>query len=241
MKRSLVGYCLFSFIVIAVLLQGCSKPTDEEIYYEMQKTLSKVESYRCIADITIIGNKAPSSYKAKHIFKSPNKYIIEILEPKDNKGNITLYDGNLAWLYSPHAEHSFILKDYQQSKEDYLFVGYFLRNFITTETAQVSFDKIGEEEFFVLTTEIPSSHKYRKYEKLWINKKNFIPYKLVVFDNNDNISAEVIYSEFKYDIDIPDDKFNIKTGIDLIKQIWTVSRIKIENGYQYIVIDREEN
>ncbi|MGF7058086.1 LolA family protein [Brassicibacter mesophilus] len=214
MKKSLVG--LF-FIIIVFLIQGCSKPTDEEIYYEMQKTISNIESYRCIADVKVIGNKAPSSYKAKHIFTNPNKYVIEILEPEENKGNITLYDGNQAWMYSSHVGESFLLKDYQQAKEEYLFIGYFLRNFITTEKAQVSFDKIEDKEFIVLTTEIPGNHKYRKYEKLWINKLGFIPYKLVVFDNNNNVSVEVIYSEFKYDVDLPDDQFNIRTGIDIIK------------------------
>jgi len=215
MKRILV---VLLIITISTLVFGCNKElTDEEIYYEMQKKLSNVESYKCIADTIVIGNKAPVSYKAKHIFLSPNKYIIEILEPQENKGNITLYDGTQAWLYNPNIEESFLIKDYKQTDDGYLFLGYFLKNFITSEETEVSTDKIEEDEYIVLTAEIPGNHKYRELGKLWISKKGFIPYKLIVFSNNNNISAEVIYSEFEYNIEIDEEQFNIKTGIETIK------------------------
>ncbi|SDZ36703.1 Outer membrane lipoprotein-sorting protein [Proteiniborus ethanoligenes] len=213
------GFKLFFLVGILFFIWSCSKPTEENVFYEAQKYFNKIETYRCIVDVTVKGNKDTESYKAKHVFKKPNKYIIEILEPLENKGNITLYDGKQAWLYNKQVDESFIIKDLEQSLDKSLFVGYFLRSVMTNENIVMYFEEIEDKKYLVLEVDIPGNNKHRSIERLWIDSSNYHPYKLVIYKENGEIFTEVDYSEFKANIKINDEDFNIKTGLDYIRKL----------------------
>ncbi|KNF09185.1 hypothetical protein CLPU_4c02310 [Gottschalkia purinilytica] len=206
MRKLLVGF----ISILLVFFTGCSEPTDEESLYDIQKTLNQIEDYSCVAEISIKGNKKPEKYKVKHTFKKPNKYISEILEPKNNKGNMTIYNGKQAYLYSPQINQLTILKDYKQLQDEMLFIGYFLRILITTENPQIMSDTLDEKEYMTVKAEIPGNNMYRKYEQIWIDKKTHLPYKLIIVDDKGETLVEVKYSEVKYNIGINDDKFNME-------------------------------
>lgn len=215
MKR----FKLFFLVVILFFTSSCSKPTEENVFYEVQKYFNKIETYRCIVDVTVTGNKDTETYKAKHIFKKPNKYVIEILEPLENKGNITLYDGKQAWLYNKQVDESFIIKDLEQSLDKSLFVGYFLRSISTNERISMYFEEIEDKKYLVLEADIPGNNKHRSMEKLWIDSANYQPYKLVIYKDNGEIFTKVDYSEFKANVKIYDEDFNIKTGVNYFRKL----------------------
>lgn len=206
MKKILVGLML----ITAMLLTACKEPTNEEIFYQMQKSLNNMASYTCTAHITITGNKKPEYHVAKHVFKKPNKYIIEILEPEGTKGKITIFDGDQAWLYHPQIDQTNIIRNFKDSLDETMFIGYFLRIFLTTEKSQIKSESIDGNEYLVLTAQIPGNNRYRAKEKLWISKKNFIPYQLMIYDKDGKETVRVKYTDFKYDEKINDDKFNIE-------------------------------
>ncbi len=215
MRKIIVGFMILSFLFII----SCEKPTNEEVFYEMQKELNEMEGYECVTNIKIRSNKGFSSYKAKHIFKNPNKYLIEYLEPRESRGYITLYNGEQAWLYNPHVQHSVMLKyDKNNDVNKNMFIGYFLRNFYTSETSILQSEAIGDDEYLVLVTEIRGNNKYRAKEKLWINKKNSIPRKLLVLDSDNNINVEIVYEKFKYNADLNEEIFEQKAK-EMFKQI----------------------
>lgn len=213
-----------ALLIIAVILiftYGCSKPVEkeEDVFYEVQKFFNKMETYRCIADVTVKGNKDTETYKSKHVFKKPDKYVIEILEPSENEGNIVIYDGKQAWLYNKQIDESFIIKDLEQGIDKTLFVGYFLRNVLSNESVDMSFDEIMGKKYLVLETEIPGNNKYRYREKLWIDRNNYYPYKLNILSRDGEVTVEVIYTDFKANIKLTDEDFNIKTGLHYIQEL----------------------
>lgn len=211
MRYLKVGFLLF----ILSLLISCKEPTDEEVFYEIQKSFNQMDSYSCISNITVYGNKSSKTYKEKHIFKRPNKYIIEVIEPEESKGCLTVYNGQQAWLYHPGIDQSIVIKDFKESPEENMFLGYFLKNIVTTEDVKIKSETIDNDEFLVVTIQLPGNNKYRYMEELWINKRNFIPYKLVVYDNKGNIQVEAIYSQFKEDYQIDEEDFTIEESKEL--------------------------
>jgi len=206
MKKILVGFML----IATMALTACQEPTNEEIFYEMQKSLNNMDAYTCIANITITGNKKPESHVAKHIFKNPNKYILEILEPEETKGKITIFDGDQAWLYHPQIDQTNIIRNFKDSLDETMFIGYFLRIFLTTEKSLINSEVIDGNDYLVLTAQIPGNNRYRSKEKLWINKKTFIPYQLMVYDKDGKETVRVTYTDFEYDEKVKDEKFNIE-------------------------------
>ncbi|SCG83917.1 hypothetical protein DW1_2353 [Proteiniborus sp. DW1] len=211
----------FFLILIIIFTYGCSKPLEkeEDVFYEVQKYFNEIETYRCIADVTVKGNKDTEIYKSKHVYKKPDKYVIEFLEPAENQGNIVLYDGKQAWLYNKQIDESFVIKDLEYEVDKNLFVGHFLKNILTNEENILSFDEIDGKGYIILETDIPGNNKYRNKERLWIDRKNYHPYKLNILDKDGEVSVEVIYSEFKANVKVNDEDFNIETGLHYIRKL----------------------
>ncbi len=206
MKRLLVVLIIIS----SISLVSCKEPTNEEVFYEIQKTLNHMESYSCLTSISVTGNKSTKTYELKQIFKKPDKYIIEVVSPEDSKGCKMLYNGNQIWLSHPKIEQSETIKDYTTdfSNKD-LFLGYFLRNFITIENSSLSSDIIEGKEYLVLATELPGNNRYRNSEKLWINKNDFIPYKMEILNIEQEVTTRIFFDNFKYDVKINDESFTV--------------------------------
>lgn len=192
-----------------LFLTACSEMTDEEIFYEIQKKYNRMESYSCFAKIIINGGKEPKAYKAKQVFKRPNKYIIQMIEPEESKGITTVYNGEQAWIYHPQIDQSILIRDYKDSPDENMFVGYFLKNLNTTEMVNLESEKIDDSDYLIITTMIPGNNKYRMYQKLWVDKKTYLPYKLYVLDKDEKITVEIYYSDFLYNLDIKDEKFEV--------------------------------
>ncbi|RKD30069.1 LolA family protein [Thermohalobacter berrensis] len=201
---------LIIIILSLIFITGCKEPTNEEIFYEVQKTYNVLETYSCTATVKIKGEDI-RIYKAKHKFKRPNKYVIEIIEPEESKGHITICNGKQVWFYHPKIEKSILIRDLKASPKENMFIGYFLKNLFTNEYISLESEKIGDSEYLIITTEMPGNSKYGKFEKLWVNKKNFNPFKLVILNENKEITTEVIYTDYKSNIKLPDKVFNIES------------------------------
>ena len=94
MKKRKTIVLIFLLVFTVINLVGCknlSKQTKEDIYEDFQKKITKMTSYTCKAEITIINNKSESKYIMNHTYKKPSYYKLEIIEPKNLNGKTTEY------------------------------------------------------------------------------------------------------------------------------------------------------
>ncbi len=206
MKRVL----LITFLIsITISLCSCKELTKEEEFNDIQKTFSEINSYSSVAEIEVTGNKSSKAFKVNHIFEKPDKYVTEILEPKENIGNKTVYNGSRAYLYNKQAEQFKVLKQVKASEDKMLFLGYFLSNLSSAGDLDVSRETIDKADYIVIGIAIPGNNRYRVYEKLWINKSTHLPYKLIIYDDKDKETVKVKYKDVKYNVDIESNTFKI--------------------------------
>lgn len=197
------------WIVFILLIVGCAPKTEEDLLYEAQKKLNKMESYSCQVEITVKGNKKPEKYTMKQWFKKPNKYRLEVIQPKDLQGKITIGNGKNAWIYHPGIKQVWMTEEFLNSKEQNMFLGYFLRNSLNSEEVQGNIETLEQKEYITIDTEIPGNHVYYHKERLWINLKHAEPYLLEVFDIKGEKRIEVKYSNFQYNPKIEEEMFLI--------------------------------
>lgn len=206
MKRILL---ITFFILTLISLSSCGEKTKEEEFNDIQKTFSNIKTYTSTAQITVRGNKSPESFKARHVFERPDKYISEILEPKNNSGNKTIYKANRAYLYNKRVDQHTILKEIKASEEKVLFLGYFLRNLNNVGELEISKETIDRNEYLVIGIEIPGNNIHRTYEKLWINTKTHLPLKLIIYNDKKKEVVNIKYKDVKYNLEIEKDTFKI--------------------------------
>ncbi len=188
---------------------GCSPKSDQELYYEVQKKVNKIDSYHSKVEITSVGNKGAQVYTMNQWFKKPDKYKIEIILPENLKGKTTVSDGNKAWIYNPNIEQTCIMENFTNSEEQNSFLGYFLKNLLNSENVDLLSKVIDEDEYLIISTDIPGNHAYYNKEELYVNIDNMKPYLLKVYDAKDQLRIEVKYIEFEYNPTLENSVFQI--------------------------------
>lgn len=185
-----------------IVLTGCaedlSEKTNEDLFYDVQKKLNKMDSYSCEVEITSMGNKEPQEYVIRQWFKKPNKYKLKILSPQNLKGKITISDGKKAWIYHPAIRQVWQMQGFSYSQEKNMFLGYFLKNCLNSENATIESKKVEGQVFLIIETEIPGGHIYYNKERLWINAEDMKPKLLEVFDTKGDVRIKVKYNKFEY-------------------------------------------
>lgn len=209
------GLILKSWKVIVLLgllfvLIACKQPTNEEVYYEIQKKLSEMESYQCIAKIQVMNQNQATEYVFQQSFKVPNQYRLEVLSPENLKGSLTMYNGKTAWLQHPAINQTWKLDNFQQSPEQLMFIGYFLENYITSKESTFEIESIGEENYLIMETKIPGGNNYFDHQKLWFDKKQKVPVKLYIYDETGNLRFRVYYEDFTYNPELEESLFHLK-------------------------------
>ncbi len=155
------------------------------------------------------GNKDPQQYRMTQWFRKPDQYRLEILEPEELKGNITLSDGKRAWIYHPVIEETWIMEDFRNSEKQNMFLGYFIKNSLETEQVTIKRENMNNEGYLIIETVIPGNHVYFHKERLWFCIETMEPYRLQVLDAENRTRIDVRYENFQYNPKLEDNLFRI--------------------------------
>ncbi len=206
-------YRIVFIVVITAVLFGCGPKTDQDLLYDAQKMINKLDSYTCEAEITVMGNLNPEMYIVKQWFRKPNKFKLELVKPDSLKGKITVYDGRKASIIHPQINQVWIMENFQHSDEQNMFLGYFLQNYLESENVEIHREKKEQVTYLVIDTEIPGNHVYFHKQRLWVDVDKMEPTLLQVFDVKDQMRIEVKYLSFQYNPKLEDHLFTIHKSV----------------------------
>ncbi|MCQ4923547.1 hypothetical protein NE686_10645 [Tissierella carlieri] len=193
---------LLFILILMVLLTSCNFSPKEKILYKDKRVLSKIEKtyekyngYKCKANIKIISGETESIYLIEETYNKPNKYKLEILKPKESKGIIILNTDDKVFVEHPSINQSISLVTIKSLNKQML-IGGFYENISKAST--ISTQEINNEEYLTFEFELEEKNKYRDSARIWIEKKNYTPYKLNIFDDSGALQVEITYENFKF-------------------------------------------
>lgn len=193
----------FIFMVAMMIsLTGCNSNNKENTLNKDKKLLSKIEKtyenytgYKCRANIQITSGDTISEYIIEESYNKFNDYRLEILSPKESKGIVILNTDDKIFVEHPSINESISLVAIK-SLNNQMLVGDFLKNLDNIDN--ISTDEIDENEYIVFELNIDEKSKYRDLIKIWVRKKDYVPYKLNVLDQNGLLQMEITYEDFKF-------------------------------------------
>jgi len=182
------------FITIFAIVIGCQRreSTKEEIYKEFQKKIIAMSSYKCIAEVEVIGNKSSHNYVFIHNYTKPDYYKLQVVEPKSLKGKTMEYKDDKVIISNPDIKDKIELPNTDDNKQ-YLFIGDFIKNYLQNEYVNI---KLSNNNL-ILETIIPGDNEYFNKQILYINKETKNPEKMEILNNEGKPSFTVKYNEFK--------------------------------------------
>lgn len=189
-----------------MLITSCSLSNDKKGSYKdnrilskIEKTYEKYEGYECKANIRIISEEAETMYLIEETYSKTNKYKLEILKPEESKGIIILNTDDKIFVEHPSINQSISLTTVKSLNRQML-VGEFFENM--PKANKISTQEINKKEYIVLEFNLEEKNKYRDSVEVWIDKKNYIPYKLNIFDSSGTLQLEITYEDFKFTNDL---------------------------------------
>lgn len=210
-----MGGCLVYRKVISMLLivcavfTGCGVLKPKRGFEEASRRLLSLEAYSCDVIMRVTNNKSTMQYRLKHFYKAPDRYRIEVLEPKELEGQITIYNGSSSYIYHPGINQYLVTENFSGSMDYIAFTGSFLNYMRKNEHIKAGNERIGEKEFIVLELELPEPNEYMRSEKLWLDTDKFVPIKAEIYGDDGKINIEVTYDNFVYNPDLKDGDFEI--------------------------------
>lgn len=196
MKKKRAVLLMIIALVIILIIIGCTRreSTKEEVYEDFQKTLTKIESYTCTANVEAIGNKSNTTYILTHTYSKPDYYKLEVKSPENLKGKTIEYKGDKIIINNPSINDKIELPNVQNNGM-YLFIGDFIKNYLQNESVELSYS----QNQLKIEIDIPGENKYFNKQVLYVNNKTKNPEKMEILDNEGTQKFIVTYENFKYE------------------------------------------
>ncbi len=193
---------LLFVLIIAILMTSCTWSSNSKLLSKEKRVITRIEKkfnkykgYTCKANMKFYNGEKESKYLIREKYTVPNKYRLEILEPRESKGIIILNTEDKIFIEHPSINQSISLVSIKSLNKQML-MGDFFENI--HQAKMLSKEKIGGKNYLVFEFHLKEKNKYRSFGRIWIDNKSYMPYKLAVFDDTASIQVEVIYEKFKF-------------------------------------------
>ena len=186
---------LMGFLLsMAITFYGCG----------MQKNTVKTSSdffkdlkqYEASVSVTFLKDKQPNKIKMKQIAKADGTYEMTILEPEHMQDVKFICDGQKVTQYFPSINQSIEQKISIAQNE--ILLTSFAARYLTNENIKEQEVQLDGKKMITYEMPIEGNFRYLSKEKIWLEEKSLKPVQMVLYDEEGNITIEVIYNEFKY-------------------------------------------
>lgn len=184
--------CFLSIIIYKKVIKKSKNGNNMNSQEIVDKILS-INSYNSNVTIQINSNKNKNKYILKQEFNKEKGSLQEVIEPTNIAGvKIIKNNGNLT-IENTKLNLSTLFENYQGLGENVLDLSTFVDNY-------KSFDKSKYEETdtqIIMKTKNNNENKYTKNEILYIDKQTKLPTKLIIEDDNQNMTINIQYNEIE--------------------------------------------
>ena len=175
--------------VIKKSKNGNNISSQEIVDYILNKT-----TYTAKISVQVNSNKNTNKYILNQKFNSENESMQEVIEPSNIAGvKIIKKDGNLK-IENTTLNLSKIFENYKGLGENCLDLNTFIDDYKKNERS--NFEENDKE--IIMKTKSSNRNKYTENKILYINKEIKLPTKLIIEDNNQNMTINIQYNEIEF-------------------------------------------
>lgn len=175
--------------VIKKSKNGNNMSSQEIVDYILNKT-----TYTAKISVQVNSNKNTNKYILNQKFNSENESMQEVVEPSNIAGvKIIKKDGNLK-IENTTLNLSKIFENYKGLGENCLDLNTFIDDYKKNEKS--NFEENDKE--IIMKTKSSNRNKYTENKILYINKEIKLPTKLIIEDNNQNMTINIQYNEIEF-------------------------------------------
>lgn len=159
-----------------------------------KEDILNISGYEAEMTLVVKSNKNENKYQIYQKYEKPNLCTQIVYEPENIKKLTTIYDGKNLKIENSKLNLSTIYQNYEYLIENNLWINTFIEDYKNSNNSI----KYEDDNKIILEVKIKSNlNYYQSIKKLYIDKKTNKPTKLEIKDNNQNLSAYILYNEIK--------------------------------------------
>ena len=163
---------------------------------EIVDHILNLSSYKTKINVQVNSNKNQNKYILRQEYNTENGSVQEVIEPENIAGvRIIKKDNNLK-IENSELDLRTIFENYDGIEDNSLDLINFINEYKQSSEKNLE-EKNGE---IIMKTKSNKENKYLKNKTLYINKKNFMPTKLIIQDNNQNTTIIIEYIEIELNL-----------------------------------------
>ncbi len=214
-------YHVFKRIIIiflgCIFLFGCSSTVGKE--EKIIKKLKDINSYTCNVTVKAKNNKSVMEYELKHYYKKNTGFRVEVIKPKELKGQILIYTANKFLSYNPASDNTLSVDDSNEIFGYHMLLGTFLQYYNEYNIEETKSESYKDFKCYTYRLTLANSNTYMNQVKCYVNKENGLPVKMDILDKDGNKTTEVEYTDFVWNPKIDTEIFELNKNIEGKKEI----------------------
>ncbi len=184
---ALILLILIIFLVFFVLKNMIkkSKNGNDISSQKIVDTILNMNSYKTETEVEVISNKNKNKYIFLQEYSLENGCMQEVIKPDNLQGIKIIKKGNNLTIENTELSLKKIFENYEELENNDLDLYLFLEQY---KNSKESYFEEKDKEIIM----------YFKNKKLYINKENNMPEKLLIQDNNRNTKISIKYTNIEF-------------------------------------------
>ena len=195
-KLALVILIILIITIGLIILKNVIKKTkigNNMNSQEIVDYILNIKSYKSNINVQVNSNKNKNKYVLEQEYNTENGSVQIVIEPSNIAGTkIVLKDENLK-VENTKLNLSQIFENYKGLEDNSLDLIRFIQDYKASDKS----DYDENEKEIIMKTKNSNKNKYNQNKVLYIDKKNKLPTKLIIEDNNQNMTINIQYTSIE--------------------------------------------
>jgi len=185
-----------ALVLLAAVLTGCGSKSAESVVKDLDKAMSKLESYRGSGKMVLHTGQQPLEYKVDVWYQKPHYYRIALTNAKRDVTQIVLRNDDGVFVLTPSLNKSFRFQSDWPENQGQVYLYQTLAKSILLDNSRQFAKQEDAYVFDVMASNYQNGSFAR--QKIWLDKDNFAPKHVEGTDASGNLMVEVDFDTFEF-------------------------------------------
>lgn len=223
-----ITWALVIVICLSAVLSGCGKKDADGVVKDLDKVVTKLESYQGSGTMTLHTGDKPQEYKVEVWYQNPSYYRIALTNAQKDITQIVLKNDQGVYVLTPSLNKSFRFQsDWPENQGQVYLYQTLVRSILSDNTRQFVSDK----DSYVFDVAANYNTHALVRQKIWLAKNDYAPKQVQVSDAEAKVVVEVKFDKFNFDAKFDDKSFDMQHNLDTAGQHSKGTLLEVdENG-----------
>lgn len=198
-------------LLMTFVLAGCGGKNADSIVKDLDKVVSKMESYQGSGTMTLHTGQQPQKYKVEVWYQKPDYYRISLTNEKRDITQIVLRNNEGVFVLTPQLNKSYRFQsDWPKNQGQVYLYQTLVQSIMMDNSRQFAEDK-DAYVFDVMAANYQNGSFAR--QKIWLDQDSYAPKRVEVTDTSAHTMVEVDFDSFEFGTKFDNSAFDMNQNM----------------------------